>query len=52
MDFSINLSETVDSVRSVSFDKIGDSSQSKNLQLRVGSKGNPMNIIGFVIKNR
>ena len=49
--FSLNLDKTIDIVRAVSFDKTGDFKQNiKNpLQLRIGSKDQIINIIGFFI---
>lgn len=49
--FSINLDKTVDIVRSVSFEKNGDFKQSQRnpLQLRIGSKDQIINIVGFIV---
>lgn len=49
--FSIILNKTIDAVRSISFDKGGDFKQNERneLQVRVGSKDLPVNIVGFII---
>lgn len=49
--FNVNFQKTIDVVRSVSFNKNGDFKQNSNniLQLRVGSKDMPVNIVGFMI---
>lgn len=49
--FPIIFDKTIDVIRSVSFDKFGATSQSKNstIQLRVGSDGQQLNIVGFAI---
>ena len=49
--FSVQLNKTVTAVRAVSFEKIGEFRQNKHypLQLRVGSKNEYVNIVGFMI---
>lgn len=49
--FGITLNKTVDVVRQVSFEKIGDFRQNKfsNLQLRTASNNQLVNIVGFMI---
>ena len=49
--FSIQLNKTVSAVRSVSFEKSGDFRQNKYapLQMRVGSKDEFVNIVGFIV---
>lgn len=49
--FGILLDTTVDLVRQVSFEKTGDNRQnsSNKLQLRVGSKDQIVNVVGFMI---
>ncbi len=49
--FSINLTKTVDAVRYVTFEKqiLEDSGRNKSLQLRRGSSGQLLNIVGFMV---
>lgn len=49
--FSIQLNKTVQAIREVTFEKNGDFRQKKSspVQLRVGSKNEFVNIVGFII---
>jgi hypothetical protein len=49
--FSIQLNKTVQAIREVTFEKAGDFRQKKSspVQLRVGSKNEFVNIVGFII---
>jgi hypothetical protein len=49
--FSLQLTKTIDIVRSVSFSTTGDFKQNRHnyLQLRVGSKDMTVNVVGFMI---
>jgi hypothetical protein len=49
--FPMIFDKTIDVIRSVSFDKFGATTQSKNntIQMRIGSDGQLLNIVGFVI---
>ncbi|AYV82382.1 MAG: hypothetical protein Homavirus41_1, partial [Homavirus sp.] len=44
-----NMTQTVDAVRSVIFEKQSTKENNKSIQLRVGSSGQQLNIVGFII---
>ncbi len=49
--FDLNMNQTVDAVRSITFEKMRENPTLKknNLEMRVGSENNKLHIVGFVI---
>ena len=50
--FSIKTNKTIDVVRYVTFEKINKSLGAKNIQLRVGSEDQILNVVGFILLNK
>jgi hypothetical protein len=43
------ISKTIDVVRSINFEKVAQINKNKPIQFRVGSEGNMLNIVGFIV---
>lgn len=48
---SILPDKTIDTIRSINFEKVNINNKNKIIQFRVGSEGIPLNIVGFIVSS-